>query len=119
MAAVVSFRTYLAVRRVWVPLLISLLLNIAAWVYLLWFIRPGEAQLVLHYTIHFGVDYVGPWYWALQAPAIGLSFFSVNTFLSWWMWERIRILSHIFNGFSVLSQAVMLGVAVLLVILNS
>lgn len=41
---------------------------------LLYFVRPGDASIVLHYNVYFGVDLLGLWWQAYALPILGVLF---------------------------------------------
>lgn len=104
---------------VWIPGAVALVLNGAAWFYLAAQIRPSDDLFILHYNIHFGVDFLGQWFAAFVPPLVGLLFIVVNSVLVWWFWMRLRVLSVITMTATVVMQGTLLGVAALLVALNT
>lgn len=116
---VVPIKLFFKKRWAWIPLSVALASNLFIWAYLIWFIRPTEELLILHYTIHFGVDFLGRWLSVFVVPLVGLLFLLINTALGWWFWNRVRVLTYVLNVVSVVIQGVLVGVAVLLVFLNT
>lgn len=106
-------------RIVWIPLAAAFLLNLAAWAYLGFSIRPTEELLILHYTIHFGIDFLGRWLSVFMVPLIGFLFGAMNTVILWWFWQRMRVLSYVAIATTVVIQVALGGVAILLVALNT
>lgn len=49
---------------------------------LLYFIRPGETSIILHYNVYFGVDLLGLWWQAYVLPALGMLFIVGHYFLA-------------------------------------
>ena len=99
--------------------MVALLLNSAAWLYLAAMIRPSEDLFILHYNIHFGVDFLGQWFAAFAPPLVGILFMIINSVLIWWFWMRLRVLSVITLTATIVIQGTLLGVAALLVALNT
>lgn len=114
-----SVRALLRERIVWIPLAVALLLNLVTWAYLGWFIRPTEELLILHYTIDFGIDFLGRWLSVFAVPLIGLLFGVVNAVIIWWFWQRMRALAVAALAVTLVIQAALGGVAILLVALNT
>jgi len=115
----ITIKFFIREKWAWIPISSALAVNVFIWVYLAWFIRPTDSLLILHYTVHFGVDFLGRWVTVFQVPLIGFLFLLVNTALAWWFWNRIRVLSYVLNVVSVVIQTALIGVAVLLVFLNT
>lgn len=113
--------TYILVRErlILIPLAIALLINLLIWAYLGWKIQPTEELLILHYTIHFGVDFLGRWLSVFMVPLAGLLFGLVNVVLVWWFWNRMRALAVAALAVTLVIQAALGGVAILLVALNT
>ena len=101
------------------PVGIAAVLNALEWIYLAIAIAPTEELLILHYTAEFGVDFLGSWKSVFVVPAIGLLFLIVNTTVSWWFWQRVRVLSYVVNIVSFIISAIMAGVSILLAALNT
>lgn len=114
-----TMRAFIKERVVWIPLGTALLLNLLMWAYLGWQIEPTEELLILHYTIHFGVDFLGRWLSVFVVPLAGLLFGLVNVALMWWFWNRMRVLSYCTLAVTVVVQGALGGVALLLVALNT
>lgn len=115
----IAVRELLREKVVWMPGVAAFVLNVVAWLYLAAMIRPSDDLFILHYNIHFGVDFLGRWFAAFVPPVIGLLFMAVNSVLVWWFWMRLRVLSVIAIAATVVIQGTLLGVAALLVALNT
>jgi hypothetical protein len=109
---------YLKYRVSWFFIGLSLFLNISTWFWLLWNIRPQEELLFLHYTILFGIDYLGEWWKILVIPIAGLIIIIINFSLGWLLFDKDKFVSLIVNGMSVVCNTFLLIAAALLVFLN-
>ena len=97
---------------------VSLLMNVAMWGGLLWYIRPQNDPIFLHYNVLFGVDLTGPWYQVLTIPLIGLCIFLVNSALGWFFFGKDKFIAYLLNAVTVVTH-IFLGIsALLLVFLN-
>jgi hypothetical protein len=77
-------------------LITALLLNVINWIILVYFIRPVDFPITLHYNVYFGVDMIGAWWQAYFLPAIGLALLMVNTMLGYFFYQqKDRIIGHI------------------------
>jgi hypothetical protein len=97
---------------------ISLLLKIASWVWLLWQIGPQKDYIFLHYNILFGVDLIGPWQKILILPGIGLLVLVANTVLAWMLFNKNKFAAQILHAASVVCQVLLFIGSTILVFLN-
>lgn len=63
-------------------LVIGILPTFASLALLLYFIRPTEGLLVLHYNVYFGVDLLGIWWQTYVLPLLSFVFFIGHYFLA-------------------------------------
>lgn len=54
----------------------------------IYFIRPSETSIVLHYNVYFGVDLLGLWWQAYALPALGTLFVAGHLILAKRFYER-------------------------------
>jgi len=101
-----------------VTLVLSLLVNIFVWFWLLWQIGPVSEPIFLHYNILFGVDYIGEWWRVLFLPLIGLIILLVNGILGWILYGKDKFLAQFLNCVSLFCQVFLLLTACILVFLN-
>lgn len=74
----------------------ALLLNLATWVALAFYIRPVDFLLVLHYNVYFGVDLIGDWWQAYFLALIGFMVIILNAVLGLFFYRlKERIISHV------------------------
>ncbi len=74
----------------------ALLVNIANWALIAFFIRPVDFPIILHYNVYFGVDVIGAWWQIYFLPLIGLVILSVNTVLGYLFYQqKERIAAHL------------------------
>ncbi len=111
-------KLYLKYKPNLAALVISILLNGAAWLMLALQLPREDEQIFLHYTVIFGVDYLGPWWQAFVLPAIGLSILLINAALGWLIFHKEKFAALLINIAAVLCQIFLLIGAELLVFLN-
>lgn len=75
-------------------ILIALLTDIFLWIYILVRGRALGDSAFLHYTIHFGVDFIGAWTLLLFIPALGLVIFAVHTGIGYWLYGYQKTLAR-------------------------
>ncbi|MEI8344266.1 MAG: hypothetical protein WCF93_04940 [Candidatus Moraniibacteriota bacterium] len=74
----------------------SLILNVANWCSIAFFIRPVDFPIILHYNVYFGVDVIGSWWQMYFVPFIGLLILLVNAVLGFLFYQRKeRIAAHL------------------------
>ena len=101
-----------------IMVIITIILNLAAWGWLIWHIRPQEAPLFLHYNVLFGVDLTGNWFSVFYVPFAGLAIFGLNTMLGWMLYQRDKFVPQVLMGIAMMCNAFVLIQAALLVFLN-
>ena len=111
-------RLYRKKRKVMIPLVLSLLLNLVTWAWLLIHIRPQDQHIFLHYNILFGVDSLGEWWRVLTLPIAGIIIILANAILGWFLYAKDSFVSTLLNGSAALVQVILLVAAGLLVFLN-
>lgn len=97
--------------------LIALGVNCLAW---LWVILqvPRSGQMVLHYTVLFGVDRLGAYSNIFYVPLLGFVIIVVNLALGWRLYQRERFLSELLVFVGCLSQLAVFFFSYLMVLLN-
>lgn len=74
----------------------ALMLNVASWIAIVFFLRPVDFPVILHYNVYFGVDVIGPWWQIYFLPIIGLLVLLVNSALGFLFYEqKERIVGHL------------------------
>jgi hypothetical protein len=66
----------------------SIFLLIIGWGLLLYFIRPRETSLILHYNVYFGVDLLGAWWQAYALQGVATILFVAHVLLSYSFYQR-------------------------------
>lgn len=82
------------------------------------FIEPSTRLFILHYTIPFGVDLVGPWYSLYILPGIGAFLFIFNLAVSLFFFRRQKTLSVFFSITSFVTELILLSALYLVIIQN-
>lgn len=96
----------------------ALVLNIFSWLWLWIQIPRGVDQLFLHYSILFGVDFIGTRTQIFYVPLLGLVIWIVNTFAGWILYRKDNFMSHVLNFVNLLCQIFVVIATFLLVFLN-
>jgi len=74
----------------------SIIVSLANLGVIIYFMRPVDFPVVLHYNVYFGVDMVGKWWQAYFLPCIGFGVLAVNTTLGYVFYkQKERIVAHL------------------------
>ena len=98
-------KTYWTARSVISLTLMSVLCNLAGWVWVVFVIQPTSERTLLHYTVQGGVDVIGPGTQAYFVPVIALALLIVNTLLGSLLFKREKFLAHFLLGMALFLQA--------------
>ncbi len=100
-------------------LIASILLNLGCWGVLLFFVRPVDFPIILHYNVYFGVDIIGIWWQAYFFPLISLAIMLINTVLAYFAFSsQERIISYVLLLSALLVQIGALIVAASIILIN-
>lgn len=105
-----------------VGLLCAIAVNLATWLLALWFVIPRLSTapfLALHYTVYFGVDFIGPPWRVCAAAMVGTIILLVNLAGSSWLYVRERIASALLMSLTVLFEILLFVTTFLVVLLNT
>jgi hypothetical protein len=96
----------------------ALMLNLADWGTIAFFIRPVDFPIILHYNVYFGVDVIGAWWQVYFLPLVGVIIFSVNVILGYFFYQqKERIAAHLLMLATFIVQiGITVAVACLLII---
>ena len=90
----------------------TIFLALAVWGVLIFYIRPVDLPIVLHYNVFLGVDIVGEWWQLYFLPIISDIFLITNTTLAYVFYQKKeRLAAYIFLLASFFVQA---GIAIAL-----
>lgn len=94
-------------------LICSIILNFLGWGIMVYFIRPVDFPIILHYNVYFGVDLIGDWWQAYALPLIGLTVLAINGILGFLFYaQKERLISHVLLlASSVVQIVIVIGVA--------
>lgn len=87
-------------------LIVTIFLDLASWAILIFYIRPIDLPIVLHYNVYLGVDVIGDWWQAYFLPIISNLFLLTNTILAYIFYQKKeRLAAYIFLLASFFVQA--------------
>ncbi|MDO8499627.1 MAG: hypothetical protein Q7S66_03130 [bacterium] len=113
-----SPKLYLRDRWIFASLLLAVVSQGFSWWYIFYNIKPSPEQFFLHYNIIFGVDLAGEWWKLLYLPIAGLVVIIVNFSLSFYFYERERLLARLLSLAAALFHIFLVVATVLIVGLN-
>lgn len=97
----------------------SLLLNLASWSVLGYFIRPVDFPIVLHYNVFFGVDMIGAWWQVFAIPLMGAVTLFVNATLGvLFFQQKERVVAHLLLLASFVVQVAVLVATAAIIVIN-
>lgn len=108
-------KKFLTSSPIWQTQILAFCLLVFLGVAIPLFVQPSSRLFILHYTIPFGVDLVGPWYNLYFLPAVGGSIFILNIILSFFLYQSQRMLSLFFSIVSPIVQAILLSALYLVI----
>lgn len=114
-----TFRLFIKDLLISLAFAISLLLNIVAGTLLYWQIKPRETPFVLHYTVYFGIDWIGRWHLLFTPVFAGFLILVFNFILAYILFNRQKILSYFFAVSNVFIEILILLQSITLLIMNS
>lgn len=108
-----GWRLMLSSRLISSGLIFGIICNIVQWAYITLRVRPQEDPIPLHYNITFGIDKIGPWYFAFQIPFSGTIITVVNIMLTTMVIEHQRATASLIALLSFFIQLTFLSGALL------
>ncbi len=84
----------------------ALAMNAAVWLFLHARLVPQTEAMPIHYTIYFGIDLLGPWWYVYILPAAGLLVVLVNAVLAVVLYKQERPVSFFLAVSGLLVQVI-------------
>ncbi|MFA6534174.1 MAG: hypothetical protein WCT37_03295 [Patescibacteria group bacterium] len=98
---------------------VSLFLNLGFYLAIYFSIRPTEASLVLHYSVYFGIDLIGPWFQLYLTPLVGSFLGLINLALALIFYQKEKIAAYLLAVTTLLLEIFLLIGGGLLILVNS
>ncbi len=99
----------------------SLVLWLASAAIPAWRLLPivqGREAVPLHYNVHIGVDWIGPWWFVFTPAAMGLLFIVINICAMRLVWRKESQLASLIAVQTLVLQILLLLASVFVVLLN-
>jgi hypothetical protein len=103
--------------------IVSLILNVTLWGALYFRLQPlsylsQSGQIALHYNVYFGIDRLGPWYFVLALPLLGLFIIIFNNILGYVFYLYDKLISHFFIFSMTALQLILFAAGIFVILLN-
>jgi hypothetical protein len=105
-------------RLILISLIVSGILNLAAWALIPIFFWHIKEFVVLQYNIYFGISSLGPWPMLFLMPASGLLVAAVNYSLSFYFFLKEKALSLFLASAALSYQLIILAALCLIIYMN-
>lgn len=102
-------------KSIKIILILSILINLFTWIFLVWSVKGQPESIPLHYNIYFGIDLYGNWYEILVLPSFGLLFLVINSILGAIFFSKEKILSYFLAGFALLGVSILSLASILII----
>ena len=105
-------------KFVLINLSLSFLFSLFSLIWLYYKITPQVEPVALHYTIYFGIDLIGEWYYVFLFPLLGIITILVNFILAYLLFIKVKILAYLLVLTSTIIQVLLVIISILVVLLN-
>ncbi len=95
-----------------------MILNVALFLFFLFFIEQSNIPIVLNYNVDWGVNYFGEVKSIFILPAVGIIIFLFNGVLALKLWGKNRILSYFLATITLLAQIFLFISGIALYLIN-
>jgi len=103
-------------------ILTNLILSLVLWFFsLVWLyfkIEPQAEPVALRYTVYFGIDLIGPWWYVYLIPLIGLIILVINFTGAYLIYLNTKILAHLIILAATIIQVLLVILSILIHLLN-
>ena len=114
-----SKNSFLADPRNMLTLGLAGLLNIIHWSVLYIKIRPGKNNVLLHYNVIYGSDFVDKSLYLYWIPLLALLLLIINSIASSIFYKKEKLASHFLNIATIAVQVVFFTATVVLIVINA
>lgn len=113
-----SEKSFISDRLNAAPLGSALLINIIHWTILLIKIKLTSGNIVLHYNVIYGADFVDRGTMIYVIPALALVLFLLNLFLSVFYYKREKLAAYFLNFATIIIQLIFIIASINLIRIN-
>ncbi len=101
-----------------ISLILVFFLNLLIWVLLFIKIPHSTEPVVLHYNIYFSIDLIGDWRRVFTVPLTGLIILLINSFLSYIIYQKSRLVAYFLTGASLVLHFFLLIASAAIIFIN-
>jgi hypothetical protein len=113
-----SRRSFVSDRMNSLGLGIALLINIIHWLILYIKIKPGNSDILLHYNVVYGADFIGDSIYLYWIPLLALIMLLTNLVAAIYFYKKEKLAAYFISISSVAVQIVFLVASLILIIVN-
>ncbi len=89
-------------------LFLAIIANLAMWIIIYQRVEPARDLIALHYTIYFGINFIGEWYKIFLIPFLGFFIGCVNALIGHFLYNKNKIGSYILITSALVIQLILL-----------
>lgn len=97
----------------------TIIVNLTAWILVLFFLEQGKINIILHYNVIFGVDFKGSSEQVFIIPLIGLVIFFLNSIITTLVYKKETIIAYLLLSTSLVCQIFSIIAVVAIIMINS
>lgn len=97
----------------------TIIVNLTAWILVLFFLEQGKINIILHYNVIFGVDFKGSSEQVFIIPLIGLVIFFLNSIITTLVYKKETIIAYLLLSTSLVCQIFSIIAIVAIIMINS
>lgn len=97
----------------------GILANLSAWILVLFFLKKGKFDIILHYNVLFGVDSKGNSEQVYIIPAIGLIIFFMNAIITEFVHKKEKFIAYLLLSASLVCQIFAIIAIISIILINT
>jgi hypothetical protein len=99
-------------------LVVFVLLSAVLFVFLS-LVALGQSGVVpLHYNVHFGIDFIGPWFYLFILPLTGVSTALMNALVIFVVYDRAQLVAYFLSVTTLLIQVILTASVAFILLFN-
>lgn len=114
-----SWRSYWRTPLNLIPVVLTVLVNVAQWVISVSQFSTDQGFLVIRYSIYKGPNWLAPWYYILLLPLTGLLLLMMDFAFGYFLGKYSLLLRQLILWVGLIFNIALLWLVLLLVVINS